>query len=695
MIRSQDRVARVAGGVVAGVVGVLAVWLTVLAVTDNSSPDEGRSQQRVISEVTLVAVGLSVCVVGVLLLLDRFTHRLGAVVLTAGSLWLIPPALSDLAFAAGGGDRGGAGSAAAALCLNALAMGCRCVTVLLLPLILTHSSSVWWRGLAAVVCVWYLGSQVLWVLGTPGTYPFISPWVDTGVSRWAREVTDCGEPARVWASEVVPVVVTAGLCASALKARARRERRLLTLLAVTYPLCVVLLLTEWDVDTTVMATQLAGVVLWVTTICLSATRGGLWRLDRASAHRLAAAFTATLTGAMLLATVVLLWTGRLGWHNRPHMVAGCALLVGWAARPLVRWVTLRVERIFYGARARPHEAVHALAARLRQAPNPSEVPEQICRSAVEDLGLSGAEVSVDTRTGSRRLARAGADLTGPVQHFPLEHHGRPAGRLTVARDPSSTPVDRDSDLLALLAGQAAPALAALQLAEEAQAARERLVLAREEERRRLRREIHDGLGPRLAAVQLWIGTAQADGGLPRPAEQHLRTAAGQLGEALTEVRSITTGLAPAALVDRGLVGAVRDLARRLGTETTAVTVTVAPEPLGDLPVGVETAAYRIVSEALTNAVRHADARHIHIAVEADAAALTVVVSDDGHGFPAHHLPGTGLTSLAERAEEIGGSCQVTNTPAGVTVRADLPMPHGTPSLPLHDRGHPHLGDLSS
>ncbi|MGO4755849.1 sensor histidine kinase, partial [Streptomyces sp. 2MCAF27] len=223
------------------------------------------------------------------------------------------------------------------------------------------------------------------------------------------------------------------------------------------------------------------------------------------------------------------------------------------------------------------------------------------------------------------------------------------------------------------ADQAAPALAALRLAEEAQAARERLVLAREQERRRLRREIHDGLGPQLAAVRLRLDIAQTTCPPGHPARHQLREAAETLAEALVEVRRITSGLAPAALAERGLAKAVRDLGRRLGGAGPRVTVATHPTALPPLSPGVETAAYRISAESLTNAVRHARARQVRIELTAGPDTLEVKVIDDGSGLRRGAVPGVGLASVAERAEEIGGSCSVTGSATGTVVHAILPL----------------------
>jgi signal transduction histidine kinase len=528
---------------------------------------------------------------------------------------------------------------------------------------------------AGAACVVY---GAVWALGTPGIPPFTTPWSDTAVGDRALGLLDPAEDALVWVNATVAAAVTASLIRRTFGEPAGEARRAWTLLTASYPVCVVLLLADMWGESWTIAARAAGGAVWVAVIGLAVSHGGRWRLERVTSHRLADAFVVTALSAAAVCAAVLAWQAfPAGRSGATAAAAGCALVAGWVARPLVRRASLTVARAFYGPRARPHEAIRALAVRLRDAPHPGDVPEQICRSAVEDLGLAGAAVAIDTRSGPRRLAAAGVPVTEPKQVFVMRHHGRPVGRLEVARGGASTPAERDGDLLALLADQAGPALAALRLGEEAQAARERLVLAREEERRRLRREIHDGLGPHLAAVQLRLGIAQACAPPSSGAPEHLLTAAEVLGEALTEVRRITAGLAPAALVEHGLLDATRTLARRLSTRDVLVTVTLTGPPLPALTPAVETAAYRIAAEAVTNAVRHAGAGRVRVTFGAGQATLQVTVSDDGTGFDAAAAPGTGLASITERAEEIGGTCTMDTGPRGTTVSATLPTVSAT------------------
>ncbi len=198
--------------------------------------------------------------------------------------------------------------------------------------------------------------------------------------------------------------------------------------------------------------------------------------------------------------------------------------------------------------------------------------------------------------------------------------------------------------------------------------------AREEERRRLRRDLHDGLGPQLAALTLKLETARNRLGSDPLAETLLAELTQRTQAAVADIRRLVYALRPPALDELGLVSALAEQAAQYSQNGLSVSVE-APEQLPPLPAAVEVAAYRIVQEALTNVVRHARANAcvLRIALDETAGVLCPDVWDDGHGLPSTLRQGVGLQSMRERAEELGGMCTVENVPAGgVRVRALLP-----------------------
>jgi signal transduction histidine kinase len=233
-------------------------------------------------------------------------------------------------------------------------------------------------------------------------------------------------------------------------------------------------------------------------------------------------------------------------------------------------------------------------------------------------------------------------------------------------------------VLEILARQAGPAVQAVRLHADLQRSREQLVTAREEERRRLRRDLHDGLGPSLAAIAMQVGAAQSLTGKPEALHELLAAVEQQTLQALADIRRLVYELRPPALDDLGLVSALRELGRRFST----LRVTIdADARFDDLPAAQEVAIYRIASEAITNASRHGNATTCDVTMSYDGA-LTVEVRDDGDGLPDAPRAGIGMSSMRERASELGGTCSIANAEGGGTiVHARLPVHEEVPWIP--------------
>jgi signal transduction histidine kinase len=263
----------------------------------------------------------------------------------------------------------------------------------------------------------------------------------------------------------------------------------------------------------------------------------------------------------------------------------------------------------------------------------------------------------------------------------LSHQGRAVGELIVApRGPKEPLSLLDRRLLDDLAIQAGVALYAAQqtwqaqrLAAELQHSRERLVTAREEERRRLRRDLHDGLGPALASLTLKVDAARDE------LDYDLGSAAAMLDalkhdiqEAVSDIRRLVYGLRPPALDDLGLAASLRLLAERRQSAELAVACDL-PERLPALPAAVEVALYRITAEALTNVVRYAGARTCRVRL-AVGSQLELEISDDGRGAGPDAAAGVGWLSMRERAAELGGTCTIASLSGqGTTIKVRLPL----------------------
>lgn len=199
------------------------------------------------------------------------------------------------------------------------------------------------------------------------------------------------------------------------------------------------------------------------------------------------------------------------------------------------------------------------------------------------------------------------------------------------------------------------------------------MVAREEERRRLRRDLHDGLGPELAGMALQLDSLAC--GLRGHAALAERAFGlrDRMRHTVTEVRRIVEGLRPSAVDELGLAEALRQLAVAESELEFDVHI---PAAFGELPAAVEVAAYRIAAEACTNVFLHAQASRCAIDAGIDDGWLTLTVADDGAGFGAEAAVGVGLQSLHERAAEVGGSVEIRSSPGGTTVLARLPLAAG-------------------
>ncbi|WP_336033209.1 sensor histidine kinase [Geodermatophilus sp. FMUSA9-8] len=379
-------------------------------------------------------------------------------------------------------------------------------------------------------------------------------------------------------------------------------------------------------------------------------------------------------GVVVVDLAVLAAAGTLlgGRFDERNAVVVTLLVVAAVYVPLRAALWRLVRRWVFGEREDPYRVVAGLAERLERSDGAEEQLLAVAAGIAEAFRVPWVGVEVDSADGGRLVAGHGR-RPAAVQSLPIAYRGEEVGRLLLPRDGVRAHlVTRDERLLADVVRQAAAAARASSLAAQLQAGREQLVAAREEERRRLRRDLHDGLGPSLGAVVLRIDTARnLAASRPEEADRLLRQARDDVAAALADVRRLVHDLRPPALDDLGLAGAVRQQAQRLLPAEVAVTVDAGD--LAELPAAVEVAAYRIVSEALANVARHAAASRAAVSLARDGGDLVVTVTDDGAGIAPDRAAGVGLVALRERAAELGGTCTV-GCPAdgGTEVRAVLP-----------------------
>jgi signal transduction histidine kinase len=357
-------------------------------------------------------------------------------------------------------------------------------------------------------------------------------------------------------------------------------------------------------------------------------------------------------------------------------------------QPLHERLQREVNHLMYGERDEPYKVISRLGQRLEVTLAPEAVLPTIVATVAQALKLPYAAISLK-QEGEDVLAASSGRAADELTRLPLVYQGDHLGDLWLAPRARGEPFSSaDRALLADLARQAGIAVHTVRLTtdlqrltHELQRSRTGLVTAREEERRRLRRDLHDGLGSVLASLNWRTGALRTvlvrD---PVAADALVVEQQHTIQAAIADIRRLVYDLRPPALDELGLIGAICEravqqgaVASLEGTHGLQVEVVEASD-LPALPAAVEVAAYRIVLEALANVVHHAQAHQCRICLSYENDVLYVEVTDDGVGLPERSHAGVGVLSMHERAAELGGTCEVVCLPEGGTrVRACLPL----------------------
>ncbi len=384
---------------------------------------------------------------------------------------------------------------------------------------------------------------------------------------------------------------------------------------------------------------------------------------------------------LIVVTVYILIVGGTGrlLHDDNNLAASLAAtgVVAVLFHPLHAWLQRRVDRGMYGERDDPAGVLTRLTSQLEAGGAGASLLDSLVETIASSLKLPYVALWLPDDVGDLALAAEAGTTVAHVEHLPLLHQHEAIGRLDVAlRAPGEALSSADRRLLAAIANLTAATARTIQLSGQVQEARVRTVSAREEERRRLRRDLHDGLGPVLASQGLKLAAArQLVRDKPQAAEALLDDVMAQSENTVAEVRRLVYALRPPTLDELGLVEAIREHVAAAGHQGLQIAVETPPH-LPEIPAAVEVAAFRIVQEALNNVIRHAQARHCTIVLAADGA-LQIRVEDDGVGLPDHMRSGIGLQSMHERATEVGGTCSVANgAQGGVLVQIALPLARG-------------------
>jgi two-component system NarL family sensor kinase len=369
--------------------------------------------------------------------------------------------------------------------------------------------------------------------------------------------------------------------------------------------------------------------------------------------------------AILVAVLDRAVSARLGRSATVTLVV--ALVVALALPPLQRLV----DRAMYGDRRDVARVISQVGRRLTT----GQQADLSGVAATVRAALRLPYVAVYTSAGP---PAADGDPDGhALRSVPLEYAGEVVGEIVLGLRPGERTIGaRDRDVLSLVATPLAVAVHATGLSADLQGSRGRIVAAREEERRRLRRDLHDDLGPTLTGVAL---AADAAANLidddPAATRELLGSMRSDVRSAIAGIRRLVDDLRPAALDEFGLVEALRRRIEQASRRVDGAPVRVSldmDEPLPALPAAIEVAAYRIAAEALTNVVRHSRATGAVVRLRC-AENLDIEVLDDGPPAGDGWQPGIGLRAMRERADELGGRFEAGPSADGGRIFASLPL----------------------
>jgi signal transduction histidine kinase len=377
----------------------------------------------------------------------------------------------------------------------------------------------------------------------------------------------------------------------------------------------------------------------------------------------------------------------IGSERSIPLQVAATVVVAVAFQPLRERLQRFANRLVYGRRATPYEVLARFAEQVAGTYSTDEIASALAKLLVEGTGATTAEVWV-ARDGTTRLeaiwpAAAEPSVTLPADDeltrvAPVVHRGDALGALVIRKGASEPIGPSDEKLLADVAAQAGLVLRNVRLVDDLRASRQRLVAARDAERRKLERNIHDGAQQRLVALAVLYNMAA---GLAKPLGEQRQAAIADLGAqaqtALETLRDLARGIYPAVLSDSGLVPALEGQARK-----SSVPIEVLAESVGRHPQEIEAAVYFCCLEALQNVAKYAGASRAVVRLEERDGEIAFEVRDDGVGFDRDAIDeGLGMRNMEDRIAAIGGALEIRSEPGrGTTIAGYVPVPRGARTL---------------
>jgi len=636
--------------------------------------------------VAALVLGVAYLPAGAALVVRRDRRLLGALFLVVGAMALATAlSMEYQAYAAAepGATRGDA--LAMASSWTSLLGGSVLATLVLLALLPAAWRADRWLRAVMVVAGLAIGVLVLHAV----TGPWAAPFGPNPLEVTGDTASDAVRLAERLARVAVDVIAVVGVVLLAVRWRQRRHVTddplpawlmaggVAAVLAVVPPTTAV-------IGDRVPAPDVIAPVLLIATVPLIVV-GALIEVVRLAPNGWERASHRFLEWVLLAAGIVAIYTGLVAGLGR--MVGGSGptwfLVAATGAIALLvepgrQRVRRLVDHLVYGSRDETLTLVREVMGHVSTVDEEEDLLPALASSLGREMRLDAVAIDVAGPNGWERAATYGSDSppranSGHRRELLLRHHDEVVGRLLVgwADAPSLRP--RDEATLEELAAPLALAVSWVRLAADLRRSSLAVLSAREEERRRIRRDLHDGLGPQLTGISLGLHTAIRQlerAGANGDPLRLLGRLADEVDTTVDEVKRIVRDLRPTALDQLGLVGAVAEFAH--GFDDALQLHLDLPRSDLALPAAVEVAVYRIVTEALTNVVRHAEAARCWLRIEArDVVEIEVV--DDGVGLPAGPPVGVGLAAMRERAAELGGTVTVgPRSPHGTRLHVRLP-----------------------
>ncbi|MCB9455140.1 MAG: sensor histidine kinase [Anaerolineaceae bacterium] len=419
-------------------------------------------------------------------------------------------------------------------------------------------------------------------------------------------------------------------------------------------------------------------IVFAVCVGLAVFRHRLWDIN--------AILSRTLVYGALTFLIIMLYVLIVGGtgaliHSQTTTVNGLIAtgIIAVLFQPLRDRLQRGVNRLLYGDRDDPTTVFTRLAHQLQTTDTRAAILPNLAHTIAQTLKIPYVAIQLSTANPQDQPTAAWGESHALAQHIPLIYSNETVGDLLVAqRGPHEQFNQHEQILLSAIAALTATTVRAVQMWDELQHSRQRIVTTREEERRRLRRDLHDGMGPALAGLTLKIDAALD---LITQDQQISITLLGevkrQAQQLVADIRRVVHDLRPPALDELGLTEALRSALTQLKTHPNGLQITLSAENLPHaLPAAVEAASYRIIMEATTNVVKHARAHHCWITLQIDSrpAQMHITIEDDGTSLPDTVVPNVGLHSMRERAEELGGTFDIQSRSTGGTcVRVSLPL----------------------